>query len=86
MQKFPRKFPLVSRKFWASKIPRLGEFEPKFPEEIFRALHGKFTAVVYRGKAYHGYTVVASYHIPYRLKTVQFSENRTISTIYHFVP
>ena len=32
----------------------------------FRALHGKFTAVVYRGKAYHGYTVVASYHVPYR--------------------
>ena len=29
-----------------------------------KALHGKFTAVVYRdfyrGKAYHGYTVVAS--------------------------
>ena len=46
----------------------------------FRALHGKFT-----GKAYHGYTVVASYHIPYSIKTVQFSENRTISTIYHFV-
>ena len=54
--------------------------------ETYTALHGKFTAVVYRGKAYHGYTVVASYHIPYRLKTVQFSENRTISTIYHFVP
>ena len=51
-----------------------------------RALHGKFTAVAYRGfyrgKAYHGYTVVASYHVPYRLKTVQFPENRTISTIY----
>ena len=25
---------LVSRKFWASEFPRLGEFEPKFPEEI----------------------------------------------------
>ena len=57
---------------------------------FFEALHGKFPAVVYsgfyRGKAYHGYTVVASYHIPYRLKNVQFSENRTISTIYHFIP
>ena len=29
-------------------------------------LNLKFTAVVYLGKAYHGYTVVASYHIPYR--------------------
>ena len=51
-----------------------------------RALHGKFTAVVYRGfyrgKAYHGYTVVAIYHIPYRQKTVQFTGNRTKSTIY----
>ena len=28
------KFPLVSRKFWASKFSRLGEIEPKFPEEI----------------------------------------------------
>ena len=54
--------------------------------DISRVLHGNFTAVVYCDKAYHGYTVVASYHIPYRLKTVQFSENRTISTIYHFVP
>ena len=35
-QNFLVKFPLVSRKFWASKFPRLGEFEPKFPgEEIF---------------------------------------------------
>ena len=25
---------LVSRKFWASNFPRLGESEPKFPEEI----------------------------------------------------
>ena len=33
-QNFLVKFPLVSRKFWASKFPRLGEFEPKFPEEI----------------------------------------------------
>ena len=42
------------------------------------ALHGKFTAVAYRGfyrgKAYHGYTVVASYHIPYRLKPYNLQE------------
>ena len=53
------------------------QYNGGFLPEIIRALHGK---------AYHGYTVVASYHIPYRLKTVQFSENRTISTMYHFVP
>ena len=28
------KFPLVSRIFLALKFSRLGEFEPKFPEEI----------------------------------------------------
>ena len=34
LKKFLGKFPLVSRNFWASKFPRLGEFEPNFPEEI----------------------------------------------------
>ena len=29
-QNFLVKFPVVSRKFWASKVPRLGESEPKF--------------------------------------------------------
>ena len=49
-----------------------------------RALHGKFTAVVYRGKAYHG--------IPWSFATIYRTENRTIFrkpyhfSIYHFVP
>ena len=74
------------RPMWSAIVTRVPWFELAV---IFRALHGKFTAVVYRGfyrgKAYHRYTVVASYHIPYRLTIVQCSENRTISTIYHFV-